>query len=124
MFMQEAGIQVTEMKMCIRDSSSTANDITIRFLFRRVDITGIDDISYKAAAQQVDNFIAAFAQLCFDTGTDAMFTQEISCTLCCLNIKAQMIEAANQRQCFFLIGISQCHKDSTIIGNFSTGSLQ
>ena len=69
----------------------------------RVDITGIDDIRDMTLSESACDLVGILLKLLHNVGTNAVFLEELRCSRGCLDIEAEVVEAANERKCFFLI---------------------
>ena len=87
-------------------------------------ILGVDEVGNVTLTQRAGNFIAALADLANRVRTNAVLLEELGSTLGCLDVKAEVVEAADKGQCLGLVLICNGDQHRAVILKVSAACLQ
>ena len=85
---------------------------------------GVENITDITGADRIENFIAAVAEFPADPGADTVTFEEGCGSFGGLNVEAQVIEPANQRQRLLFVFICQGYNHRAIVLHLDAGGLQ
>ena len=88
------------------------------------ETAGVDDVGYIAAADRGEDLVAAVADLGALLGADAVLAQELGRAVGRLDVEAEVVEAADERQCLLLILIGDGGQHRAVIHDVHARGLQ
>ena len=96
----------------------------VALALRLADLPGVDDIRHMALADAVQDLAGALADLQHRVGADAVFLQEPGRAAGRLDVEAQVVEAADQRQRFVLVPVGDGGQHRSVVLQPGTAGLQ
>ena len=82
------------------------------------DGPGVDDVAHVPRTNRVQYLFAALAGFVADPGADAVFNQQSARLRRCFDIKAHLIEPADQGDSFFFIFIGDAYQYCAVVFQF------
>ena len=89
-----------------------------------MDGAGVDDVADVAAADGIEDLVAAVADLAAHARADAERLEVGSRACGRLDVKAHLIEPAHERQALGLVLIGQRHEHGAVVLHVHAGGLQ
>ena len=102
----------------------TADGVAVVCLADGAVAAGVDDVGDVARADSFLNLVAALADLADDVGADAVCLEELRRALGGLDVEAEVIEAADERQRLLLVRVRDGGEHGAVVEELHPGGLE
>ena len=117
------GLQGSEDRDIVLDGAA-ADSVAVQVAGLLVQVDGVDHVFHMALAEGLVDLVTAFAELLEGLGADPVLLEELGRALGCLDVEAQVVEAADERERLLLVLVRDGGEDGPVGLDVHAGRLQ